>query len=144
MQLKNLTEMFSLRKRAKLYMKRALDWLMKRHSRSWTKIQFSELASVSKQFTAMGIVQLEKEGKLSYNDPLTKYFPELSFYKPITIDNLLHHTSGLPDYMSLFDKTGIRRSLQQIKMLEMLAKYKPELLFVPVINMSTVIQDMLY
>lgn len=91
-----------------------------------------ELASVSKQFTAMGIVQLEKEGKLSYNDPLTKYFPELSFYKPITIDNLLHHTSGLPDYMSLFDKNWDKKKFATNKdVVEMLAKYKPELLFVP-------------
>ncbi|WJJ99381.1 serine hydrolase domain-containing protein [Elizabethkingia anophelis] len=91
-----------------------------------------ELASVSKQFTAMGIVQLEKEGKLSYNDPLTKYFPELSFYKPITIDNLLHHTSGLPDYMSLFDKNWDKKKFATNKdIVEMLAKYKPELLFVP-------------
>ena len=91
-----------------------------------------ELASVSKQFTAMGIVQLEKEGKLSYNDPLTKYFPELSFYKPITIDNLLHHTSGLPDYMSLFDKNWDKKKFATNKdVVEMLAKYKPERLFVP-------------
>ncbi|UTG60335.1 beta-lactamase family protein [Elizabethkingia anophelis] len=91
-----------------------------------------ELASVSKQFTAMGIVQLEKEGKLSYNDPLTKYFPELSFYKPITIDNLLHHTSGLLDYMSLFDKNWDKKKFATNKdVVEMLAKYKPELLFVP-------------
>ncbi|AKH93383.1 serine hydrolase domain-containing protein [Elizabethkingia anophelis] len=91
-----------------------------------------ELASVSKQFTAMGIVQLEKEGKLSYNDPLTKYFPELSFYKPITIDNLLHHTSGLPDYMSLFDKNWDKKKFATNKdIVDMLAKYKPELLFVP-------------
>ncbi|MCT3762157.1 serine hydrolase domain-containing protein [Elizabethkingia anophelis] len=91
-----------------------------------------ELASVSKQFTAMGIVQLEKEGKLSYNDPLTKYFPELSFYKPITIDNLLYHTSGLPDYMSLFDKNWDKKKFATNKdIVEMLAKYKPELLFVP-------------
>ncbi|MCT4305571.1 serine hydrolase [Elizabethkingia anophelis] len=91
-----------------------------------------ELASVSKQFTAMGIVQLEKEGKLSYNDPLTKYFPELSFYKPITIDNLLYHTSGLPDYMSLFDKNWDKKKFATNKdIVDMLAKYKPELLFVP-------------
>ena len=44
-----------------------------------------ELASVSKQFTAMGIVQLQKEGRLSYNDSIDKYVPELKFYKGITI-----------------------------------------------------------
>ncbi|KUY30924.1 serine hydrolase domain-containing protein [Elizabethkingia ursingii] len=91
-----------------------------------------ELASVSKQFTAMGIVQLEKEGKLSYNDALTKYFPELGFYKPITIDNLLHHTSGLPDYMGLFNKSWDKKKIATNEdIVEVLAKHKPELLFAP-------------
>lgn len=60
-----------------------------------------ELASVSKQFTAMGIVQLQKEGKLSYNDFVSKYIPELKDYENTTIQNLLVHTGGLPDYMQL-------------------------------------------
>lgn len=59
-------------------MKKALGWLMKTKQKLDKNTVF-ELASVSKQFTAMGIVQLEKEGKLSYNDPLTRYFPELGF-----------------------------------------------------------------
>lgn len=57
-----------------------------------------ELASVSKQFTAMAIMQLHQQGKLGYNDSLNKYFPELP-YHGITISNLLHHTSGLPDFL---------------------------------------------
>lgn len=60
-----------------------------------------ELASVSKQFTAMGIVLLKKQGKLSYEDDITKYIPELADYKGITVQNLLVHTGGLPDYMDL-------------------------------------------
>src|SRR5690606_40357022 len=60
-----------------------------------------ELASVSKQFTAMGIVQLQKEGKVTYNDEIRKYIPELQKYEGITIKNLLTHTAGLPDYMQL-------------------------------------------
>ncbi len=63
-----------------------------------------ELASVSKQFTAMGIVQLQKEGKLSYDDPISKYIPELKHYADVTIENLLIHTGGLPDYMSIMEK----------------------------------------
>ncbi|MDR6967081.1 CubicO group peptidase (beta-lactamase class C family) [Flavobacterium arsenatis] len=66
-----------------------------------------ELASVSKQFTAMGIVQLQKEGKLSYNDLISKYIPELKNYENVTIQNLLIHTGGLPDYMQLMmEKKG--------------------------------------
>lgn len=70
-----------------------------------------ELASVSKQFTAMGIVQLQKQGLLSYDDDFTKYIPEMKAYKGITIKNLLNHTGGLADYMDLaeneFDETTI-------------------------------------
>jgi len=70
-----------------------------------------ELASVSKQFTAMGIVQLQKEGKISYDDLVSKYIPELKIYEEVTIQNLLTHTGGLPDYMDLMmaekgDKTN--------------------------------------
>lgn len=57
-----------------------------------------ELASVSKQFTAMGIVLLKEKGKLRYEDSLRHFFPELP-YQDITVKHLLQHTSGLPDYM---------------------------------------------
>lgn len=64
-----------------------------------------ELASVSKQFTAMAIVLLKEKGKLRFDDTISKYIPELSFYKNVTIRNLLNHTGGLPDYMQLMDMT---------------------------------------
>ena len=54
-----------------------------------------EAGSVSKQFTAAAVLLLAEQGKLSLSDPLSKYFPELPDYgTPITIDHLLHHTSG--------------------------------------------------
>ena len=56
-----------------------------------------ELASVSKQFTAMGILILSERKKLSLTDSLRKYFPELPYHN-ITIQHLLTHTSGLPAY----------------------------------------------
>ncbi|MBV9987003.1 MAG: beta-lactamase family protein [Chitinophagaceae bacterium] len=60
-----------------------------------------ELASVSKQFTAMVIMMLKERGKLNYDDLLEKYvnIP----YKGITIRQLLTHTSGLPDYQAVMD-----------------------------------------
>ena len=61
-----------------------------------------ELASVSKQFTAMIIMMLEEKGKLNYDDSVSKYL-EIP-YKGITIRNLLTHTSGLPDYQDIMDK----------------------------------------
>jgi len=91
-----------------------------------------ELASVSKQFTAMGIVQLEKKGKLSYEDDITKYVPELKFYTGITIRNLLNHTGGLPNYLDLakinWDKTNIATNDDIIIMFE---RIKPNKLFEP-------------
>lgn len=62
------------------------------------------LASVSKQFTAMGIVILKQQNKLTYDDKITAYIPELSMYDDMTIEQLLHHTSGIPDYMHLINK----------------------------------------
>lgn len=65
--------------------------------------------SVSKQFTAMGIVLLQLEGKLSIDDDIHKYLPELNdFGKPITIRHLLHHTSGLRSSPELFGLAGWR------------------------------------
>lgn len=61
-----------------------------------------ECGSVSKQFTAMAILLLAKEGKLRTQDDVRKYIPELPVYqKPITIQHLLNHTSGLKDWGSL-------------------------------------------
>lgn len=57
-----------------------------------------ELASVSKQFTAFAIAKLEEQGKLSVEEDIRKYFPELPVYKtPIKIKHLLNHTSGIID-----------------------------------------------
>lgn len=61
-----------------------------------------ELASVSKQFTAMVIMMLKEDGKLGYDDPVEKFVPGLP-YPGITIRNLLNHTSGLPDYQEVMD-----------------------------------------
>lgn len=57
------------------------------------------LASVTKQFTAMGIMILAERGQLSLDDKLPKFFPEFPAYgKDITIRQVLNHTSGLIDY----------------------------------------------
>jgi CubicO group peptidase (beta-lactamase class C family) len=60
------------------------------------------LASCTKQFTAMAIMLLVHDGKLTYGTPITGVFPKFPAYgKSITIRNLLNHTSGLLDYESL-------------------------------------------
>jgi len=58
--------------------------------------------SVGKQFTAMAIAVLDQQGKLSLDDSLSTFFPEFpSWADGITIRNLVHHTSGIRDYLTL-------------------------------------------
>ena len=60
------------------------------------------IASTSKQFTAASILLLAADGKLSLDDNVRKYIPELPDYgTPITIRNLINHTSGIRDYLGL-------------------------------------------
>jgi CubicO group peptidase (beta-lactamase class C family) len=63
------------------------------------------LASITKQFTAMAVMLLVREGKLHYDTALTEIFPEFPAYgKATTVRHLLTHTSGLPDYEDLMDR----------------------------------------
>src|SRR5437016_1615951 len=67
-----------------------------------------DIGSTSKQFSAASILLLEKQGKLSVNDDVRKYIPELPDYgQKITILHLLNHTSGLRDYLTLMELAGI-------------------------------------
>jgi CubicO group peptidase (beta-lactamase class C family) len=61
-----------------------------------------EAGSVSKQFTAAAVLLLARDGKLSIDDPVRKYVPELPDYGvPLTIRHMLTHTSGLRDWGSI-------------------------------------------
>jgi CubicO group peptidase (beta-lactamase class C family) len=65
------------------------------------------LASISKPFTAMAIMLLAEQRKLSFEDRLLAYFPLFPTWgAEITLRHLLHHTSGLPNYLSLFASGG--------------------------------------
>ena len=67
------------------------------------------VASVSKQFTAMAVTMLEAAGKLSADDDIRKYLPEMhDFGTKITINHLLNHTSGLRDQWELLILSGWR------------------------------------
>jgi CubicO group peptidase (beta-lactamase class C family) len=67
-----------------------------------------DIGSTSKQFSAASILLLEKQAKLSINDDIRKYVPELPVYgQKITILHLLNHTSGLRDYLTLMDLAGV-------------------------------------
>jgi len=91
-----------------------------------------ELASLSKQFTAMAVVILKEKGKLSFDDEMSKFIPELSFYKKVTIRNLLNHTSGLLDYMALMDTTFNKSKIATNNdVISSFVKYKPKNNFEP-------------
>jgi CubicO group peptidase (beta-lactamase class C family) len=91
-----------------------------------------QLASVSKQFTALAIMQLKERGKLSYDDSLRKFFPELP-YCNITIRHLLTHSSGLPNYMYFADQYWPNRNvaLTNKDVIKMMSDNKPARYFRP-------------
>jgi CubicO group peptidase (beta-lactamase class C family) len=67
-----------------------------------------DIGSTSKQFTAASIALLVKEGKLTLDDDIRKHIPEMPRYdRPITIRHLLHHTSGIRDYLVLMALAGM-------------------------------------
>src|SRR5215217_5419287 len=66
-----------------------------------------DVGSISKQFTAMAILILQKEGKLSLDDPIRKYIPEMPAYADkITLRRALSQTSGLRDLYVMWGQTG--------------------------------------
>ena len=69
-----------------------------------------ESGSVAKQFTAAALILLQQEGKLSLDDPVKKYIPELPDYgSPLTIRHLLNHTSGIRDWGTVMSLTAAGR-----------------------------------
>jgi CubicO group peptidase (beta-lactamase class C family) len=94
------------------------------------KSDIFELASVSKQFTAMVIMMLQEKGKLSFDDSVSQYIKIP--YKGITIRHLLNHTSGLPDYQSIMDQYWDKSKVAGNEdILAYLNKYQPPILFEP-------------
>jgi len=65
------------------------------------------IGSISKQFVAMCIAILAEQGKLSFDDDIRTYLPEMPDYgEPVTIRHLLHHTSGIREYLTLVTLIG--------------------------------------
>ena len=77
------------------------------HNISLTPQSPTEAGSVSKQFTSAAILLLEQEGKLSLDDDIRKYVPELPDYKTkITLRQMMQHTSGLRDWGAIAGIAG--------------------------------------
>ncbi len=88
-----------------------------------------QIASLTKQFTALAIMILAEEGKLAYDHPVSLYLPELP-YKGMTIRHLLNHTAGLPNYMWLVEhRWQEKRDPYNDDIVGLLAKYKPDRYF---------------
>jgi len=92
-----------------------------------------DVASVAKQFTGLSVAMLIEQGKLSPDDDIRKYLPEVpDFGKPITIRYLLHHTSGLRDWPETLGLSGVdlQGSISLEMILEMVRRQR-ELDFAP-------------
>jgi CubicO group peptidase (beta-lactamase class C family) len=86
-----------------------------------------EVASTTKPFTAMAIALLAEQGKLSIDDDVRKYIPELPQYADtITLRHLLHHTSGLREYEALifFSGRGNENAHSEKEVLNLIARQK--------------------
>jgi CubicO group peptidase (beta-lactamase class C family) len=91
-----------------------------------------QIASITKQFTAMAIMMLFEEGKLNFTDTLQRFFPEFP-YRNITIRQLLTHRSGLPEYMSFARRywKSPKHLMNNNDVMDMLITHHPGLVFLP-------------
>ncbi len=96
-----------------------------------TQTQF-QLASVSKQFTAVAIMQLHEKGLINYEDPVYKYIPNFPYDQSITIKSLLSHSSGIPNYVYCLDKIINKKlPLTNTQVVDLFARYKPGINYHP-------------
>ncbi|HYP27799.1 MAG TPA: serine hydrolase domain-containing protein [Blastocatellia bacterium] len=90
------------------------------------------IASTSKQFTAASIALLAMQGKISLDEDIRKYLPEMPPYTtPVTVRQLIYHTSGIREYSHLMQLAGIRfQDASDEEVFKMIARQK-ELNFKP-------------
>jgi CubicO group peptidase (beta-lactamase class C family) len=79
------------------------------------------IASLTKSFTALSILQLEEEGKLKTSDPISKYIPSFKDGGKITIHHLLTHSSGVVDHFNITDTT---KPITLSSFIELMSKQK--------------------
>ncbi|NOR21158.1 MAG: serine hydrolase, partial [Candidatus Aminicenantes bacterium] len=95
-------------KDGKIIYKRGYGMANLEHNIPITTTSVFRIGSTSKQFTASCIAILSLQGKISLDDDIRKHIKELPEYeKPITIRHLLHHTSGIRDYLTLSSIAGL-------------------------------------
>jgi len=90
-----------------------------------------QLASLSKQFTAAAVMLLYQQGRINYDDPVTKYIEGFP-YQEVTLRHLLHHTSGVPNYMWLAEQKWKEETPPDNgEMIKMMCQYDLKLHFEP-------------
>jgi CubicO group peptidase (beta-lactamase class C family) len=116
----------------KIIYKKAFGYSNFKSKDTLTENSIFQLASVSKQFTAVSIMMLHEQGLLNYNDEVSKFFPDFP-YKGITIKLLLSHRSGLPNYMYFCDEFYKDKhiALTNMGMIDLMIKNKPPEYFPP-------------
>ncbi|HTB07754.1 MAG TPA: serine hydrolase domain-containing protein [Bacteroidia bacterium] len=103
-----------------------------KHKNPLTDSSEFQLGSVSKQFTSVAIMMLKEQGKLDYSDSVQKFFPAFP-YKGVTVEMLLDHRSGLPNYMYLCSslcKTE-DQMVDNMQVVNLLCEHKPQRYFAP-------------
>lgn len=114
----------------KLKYNKAVGYIDYANQKPLNKNSIFELASVSKQFTAITIMMVKEKGLLRYDDLVEKYINIP--YKGITIRQLLTHTSGLPDYQAIMDAYWDKSKVAgNDDIINYLNKYAPPKLFQP-------------
>ncbi|SDD86284.1 serine hydrolase domain-containing protein [Niabella drilacis] len=91
------------------------------------------LASTSKPFTAVTVLKLIQDSKIALQDPVTHYFPAFP-YPAVTVEQLLSHRSGLPNYLSVMEdksKWNPKQMVSNDDVLHFLEQYKPAPMFKP-------------
>ncbi|KAG0770878.1 hypothetical protein G6F22_017001 [Rhizopus arrhizus] len=83
-----------------------------------------EIGSITKQFTAAAVVQLQEAGKLSLDDPLARYLPDAPHAHEVTLRQLLSHTSGLHDYFDGPEQEGDALVTQPIAFDRLIARIR--------------------
>jgi CubicO group peptidase (beta-lactamase class C family) len=88
------------------------------------------IASISKPFTAVAILQLQEKKLLNINDKVVKYIPNFP-YEDVCIKHLLSHTSGLIANIDFLNEADNQKTITNDSIISFLIKYKPNLDFIP-------------
>ncbi|MGO1596268.1 MAG: serine hydrolase domain-containing protein [Sphingobacterium sp.] len=113
-------------KKGKIIYENAFGWADYLHKDSLTIDSKFELASVSKPMTAIGVLKLIEEGKLNMDNTVNDFYPEFP-YPDITLQQLLSHRSGLPNYV-YFSETvwpDRKKGMSNQDVMQLLIEHKP-------------------